>query len=70
MTVDRTVTGNGISIVTERAPYLRSVTVGVWIPAGSRSETPAENGITHFIEHMLFKGTGSRQAIDISRAIE
>lgn len=70
MTVERTVIGNGISIVSERVPYLRSVTAGVWVPVGSRAERPAENGIVHFIEHMLFKGTASRQAIDLSRAIE
>jgi predicted Zn-dependent peptidase len=70
MTVARTVIDNGISIVSERAPHLRSVTVGIWVPVGSRAEDSADNGIAHFIEHMLFKGTIRRRAADISRAIE
>jgi predicted Zn-dependent peptidase len=70
MTVARTVLDNGVAIVTEQVPYLRSVTAGIWVPVGSRAETPGENGIAHFIEHMLFKGTPRRKAVDISRAIE
>ena len=70
MAVARTVLENGISIVTEQVPYLRSATAGIWVPVGSRAEKPAESGIAHFIEHMLFKGTARRKAVDISRAIE
>ncbi len=70
MTVARTVLENGVSIVTERVPYLRSATVGIWVPVGSRAETQGDSGIAHFIEHMLFKGTHRRKAVDISRAIE
>ena len=70
MTVARTLLDNGVAIVTERVPHLRSATVGIWVPAGSRTETPRDSGISHFIEHMLFKGTPRRRAIDISRAIE
>ena len=70
MTVARTVLDNGIAIVTEQVPYLRSATAGIWVPVGSRAERPMESGIAHFIEHMLFKGTVRRKAIDISRAIE
>jgi len=70
MTVARTLLDNGVAIVTERVPFLRSATVGVWVPVGSRAETPRDSGIAHCIEHMLFKGTPSRRAIDISRAIE
>jgi len=70
MTVARTLLDNGVAIVTERVPHLRSSTVGIWVPVGSRAETPRDSGIAHFIEHMLFKGTPRRRAIDISRAIE
>ena len=70
MTVARTRLDNGVAIVTERVPYLRSATVGIWVPVGSRAETPRDSGIAHCIEHMLFKGTPRRRAIDISRAIE
>ncbi len=61
---------NGIRIVTERMPHVRSVSVGVWVAAGSRHETPAENGISHFLEHMLFKGTTSRSAEQIAREVD
>ncbi len=70
MTVARTLLDNGVAIVTEQVSWLRSVTVGIWVPVGSRAETPADSGIAHFIEHMLFKGTPRRRAVDISRAIE
>jgi predicted Zn-dependent peptidase len=70
MAVARSVLDNGIAIVTEKVPYLRSATAGIWVPVGSRAETQADSGIAHFIEHMLFKGTARRKAIDISRAIE
>ena len=45
---------NGVRIVSEHIPYTRSISIGVWVDAGSRYELPEENGITHFIEHMLF----------------
>lgn len=61
---------NGIRLVTERIPTLKSVTVGIWVNAGSRDESPAEAGYSHFIEHMLFKGTVARSATDISREID
>ncbi|MGB6410501.1 MAG: pitrilysin family protein [Candidatus Deferrimicrobiaceae bacterium] len=70
MTVAKTVLGNGVTILSENVPHLRSATVGVWISVGSRDESPPDNGIGHFIEHMLFKGTARRRAIDISREIE
>lgn len=70
MSVARSVLENGVAIVTERVPYLRSATAGIWIPVGSRAEGPADSGIAHCIEHMLFKGTSRRKAVDISRAIE
>lgn len=70
MTIARTVLDSGVTIVTEQVPHLRSATIGVWSEAGSRAEAPRDNGIAHFIEHMLFKGTGRRKALDISREIE
>ncbi len=70
MTIARTVLDSGVTVVTEQVPHLRSATIGVWSEAGSRAETPRDNGIAHFIEHMLFKGTARRKALDISREIE
>lgn len=61
---------NGVRLVTERIPTLKSVTVGIWVNAGSRDETPGQAGYSHFIEHMFFKGTATRSATDISREID
>src|SRR6267143_403992 len=61
---------NGIRIITERMPHVRSVSLGIWIGTGSRRETPEENGISHFIEHMVFKGTKNRSAEDIARSVD
>jgi predicted Zn-dependent peptidase len=61
---------NGIRIVTEPMPYVRSVSLGVWIGTGSRVERGPENGISHFIEHMVFKGTKTRSAEDIARSVD
>jgi predicted Zn-dependent peptidase len=61
---------NGLRIVSEHIPHFRSVAVGVFVKAGSRDESPEENGITHFIEHMLFKGTESRTAKEIAREFD
>jgi hypothetical protein len=68
--VETAVFPNGVRIVTEPMPHVRSVSVGVWIRSGSRLETPAENGVSHFIEHMLFKGTKRRSARQIAKEIE
>ncbi len=57
---------NGIRVITEEIPHVRSVSLGVWVNVGSRDEAPEENGISHFIEHMLFKGTERRSAKDIA----
>ncbi len=65
-----TTLANGVRVITEAMPHVRSVSVGVWINAGSRSETPEQNGISHFIEHMLFKGTTRRSAEDIARSVD
>ncbi|MGE0467846.1 MAG: M16 family metallopeptidase [Nitrospira sp.] len=61
---------NGIRVVTERIPTLKSVTIGIWVDVGSRDEGPAQAGYSHFIEHMFFKGTAARSATDISREID
>jgi len=50
--------------------HVRSVSVGVWVGSGSRRETPEQNGVSHFIEHMLFKGTATRSAEDIARSVD
>jgi predicted Zn-dependent peptidase len=68
--IQRSILPNGIRIITETMPHVRSVSVGVWIGTGSRRETPEEQGISHFIEHMLFKGTTSRSAEDIARSVD
>src|SRR5947199_1527051 len=57
---------NGLTILTEHMPGLRSVSLGIWVRRGSRHETPALNGICHFIEHALFKGTRRRSAREIA----
>lgn len=61
---------NGIRVVAEKIDYLKSVSIGVWVGNGSRHEKKEENGISHFIEHMLFKGTQTRSAVEISSAID
>ncbi len=66
----KTVLSNGVKIITEAIPYLRSVSIGVWVTTGSRDERPEENGISHFIEHLLFKGTERRTAFDIAKEID
>lgn len=66
----KTILDNGIRVVTEAIPTLESVSLGIWITTGSRDEGVKENGLSHFIEHLLFKGTERRSAFDISREIE
>lgn len=61
---------NGVRIVAEQMPHVRSLSVGIWVNAGSRYETVEENGITHFIEHMLFKGTKNRTARQIAEQFD
>ncbi|HEU19466.1 MAG TPA: insulinase family protein [Deltaproteobacteria bacterium] len=67
---NKTVLDNGIRIVTEEINHVRSVSLGVWVESGSRYENPVNNGVAHFIEHMLFKGTEGRSAFDIASAID
>ena len=66
----RTVLPNGLIVLTERMEYMRSVAMGVWIKSGSRCEPAETNGISHFVEHMLFKGTRSRSAQHIAREMD
>ncbi|MEW6377684.1 MAG: pitrilysin family protein [Thermodesulfobacteriota bacterium] len=66
----KTVLENGIKVITEEIPYLKSVSIGVWVITGSRDEQSCENGISHFIEHLLFKGTEQRSAFDIAKEID
>ncbi|MEF3118259.1 M16 family metallopeptidase [Streptomyces chrestomyceticus] len=69
-TVRKTVLPGGLRVVTETLPSVRSVTFGIWANVGSRDETPSLNGATHYLEHLLFKGTRKRSALDISAAID
>ncbi|MDR3553901.1 MAG: pitrilysin family protein [Syntrophobacteraceae bacterium] len=66
----KTVLGNGIRVVTEKIPFAHSVSTGIWVNTGSRDEKPLERGLTHFIEHMLFKGTKRRSALDIAKEFD
>ncbi len=61
---------NGLTVVTESMPSVRSVAVGIWLRTGARQESAEDNGISHFIEHMLFKGTKNRSAEEIARAAD
>ncbi|MGH3333853.1 MAG: M16 family metallopeptidase, partial [Nocardioidaceae bacterium] len=69
-TVRRTVLPGGLRVITETMPGVRSATIGVWIGVGSRDESPSLSGASHFLEHLLFKGTSSRSAMDISVALD
>jgi predicted Zn-dependent peptidase len=66
----KSVLNNGLRVVTEELPYFQSAAVGFWLTVGSRDEREAENGLTHFLEHMAFKGTARRSTLDIAREID
>jgi predicted Zn-dependent peptidase len=70
MPIDRTEFGSGLRVVTERMPGVRSVALGFWVLAGSRDEPPPISGSSHFLEHLLFKGTRTRSARDIADAFD
>jgi predicted Zn-dependent peptidase len=70
MGIERTEFASGLRVVTERMPGVRSVSLGFWVLAGSRDEPHAISGSSHFLEHLLFKGTGSRSARDIAEAFD
>ena len=68
--VTKTTLPNGLRIVTEKIESVKSISVGIWVKTGSRNESPKQAGITHFLEHMLFKGTDKRTAYDIALSME
>ena len=61
---------NGVRIITKNMPHVRSVSMGVWVNVGARDESPSENGLSHLIEHMIFKGTGKRTAYQIAKEFD
>lgn len=68
--VTKTTLPNGLRIVTERIESVKSISVGIWVKTGSRNETAEQAGVTHFLEHMLFKGTDKRSSFDIALSME
>jgi predicted Zn-dependent peptidase len=68
--IRRQVLANGLTIITEQMPHIRSASIGIWLETGSRDEDPEWNGISHFIEHMVFKGTEHRSAEEIAREVD
>ncbi|HEY5973280.1 MAG TPA: pitrilysin family protein [Geobacteraceae bacterium] len=68
--VNKTTLHNGIRVITQTIPHAYSVSIGIWVTNGSRNERPAYNGVSHFIEHLLFKGTEQRTALQIAREID
>ena len=68
--VNKDVLDNGLTILTEHMPHVRSVSMGVWLKTGSRSETRELNGVAHFVEHLLFKGTQRRTAEEIAKEVD
>ena len=70
MTYKKTVLANGIKIITEHIPHAKSISLGIWVNAGSRDEFEQERGIFHLIEHMIFKGTKSRSATQIAKDLD
>jgi predicted Zn-dependent peptidase len=68
--IKREVLPNGLIVITEEMSHIRSISIGIWMKSGSRDETAERNGISHFTEHMVFKGTTSRTAKDIAREVD
>src|SRR5579864_9387482 len=68
--VQKDVLSNGLIVLTETMPAVRSVSIGIWMRSGSRHESESESGITHFLEHMVFKGTKNRSAEEIARSAD
>jgi len=67
---NKTILNNGIRIITKKMLHVHSVSMGVWVNVGGRDESPAENGLSHFIEHMIFKGTKKRTAFQIAKEFD
>lgn len=68
--INKTVLPNGVKIITKKIPHVRSVSMGVWVNVGARDETNAQSGLSHFIEHMIFKGTARRSAYQIAKEFD
>jgi predicted Zn-dependent peptidase len=68
--VNKTTLGNGVQILTKQMPHVRSVAMGVWANVGARDESAMQSGLSHFIEHMIFKGTARRSALEIAKAFD
>ena len=68
--IRKTILPNGLLVLTEQMPYVRSVSMGVWVDSGARDEAPEVNGISHFVEHMVFKGTTTRSAQQLAREVD
>jgi predicted Zn-dependent peptidase len=68
--INKSILDNGIRVITERMPYASSVSIGIWVANGTRHEPRASNGIAHFIEHLLFKGTDRRSSLEIAREMD
>ena len=68
--IRREVLANGLTVLTEEMQHIRSVSIGIWVKTGSRHEQAEHNGISHFLEHMVFKGTETRTAEDIARQVD
>ncbi len=69
-TIEKTILSNGLTVISERLNTVRSISLGVWIQAGSRYENKSNNGIAHFLEHLVFKGTQKRSGLQIARSLE
>jgi len=68
--INKTVLPNGIRVLTEQMPHVRTAAMGIWVGAGSRYEPAPQHGITHFLEHLFFKGTERRSALEIAQAVD
>ena len=66
----KTLLDNGLRVITESVSHVRSISLGVWIQVGSRDESESAYGLSHFLEHMLFKGTQRRNAFQIANSLE
>ena len=68
--INTTIMSNGIRLISHRVEHMHTVSIGIWVANGTRNESPDHNGIAHFIEHLLFKGTKRRTARQISHEID
>src|SRR2546422_9093277 len=69
-TVTRSVLSSGVRVLTERIPHVRTVAVGIWVGVGARIEPVEQHGSSHFLEHLFFKGTATRSALEIAQAVD